>query len=186
MAWSAVAPARFPTSTSAMSTSKVNNDFIWQDRDVRFDSKAAELELRKGEVAIETQHNVEDTKGNVGDRGMLVSTNLRLMWISAKKRRTNLSIGLHCVVSVRMSVKTTTLKGTVHSVVVMTKYNKSNFEFIFSISAANAEPNLFVHVQKLFKSYDATRLYRDLKLRGAIIKNKELDLLRHEQASVMG
>jgi Bardet-Biedl syndrome 5 protein len=165
-------------------TSKVNDDFIWQDRDVCFDSKPADLELRKGEVAIETQHNVEDTKGNVGDRGMLVSTNLRFMWISAAKKRTNLSIGLHCVINMRMSAKTTALKGTMHSVTIMTKFNRSNFEFIFSINAtAAAEPNVFEHMQALFRSYESTRLYRDLKLRGAVIKNKELDLLRHEQVS---
>jgi Bardet-Biedl syndrome 5 protein len=164
-------------------TSKVNNDFIWQDRDVCFDSKPAELELRKGEVAIETQHNVEDIKGNVGDRGMLVSTNLRLMWISAAKKRTNLSIGLHCVINMRMSAKTTALKGMVHSITIMTKFNRSNFEFIFSNNAASVEPNVFEHMQVLFRSYESTRLYRDLKLRGAVIKNKELDLLRHEQVS---
>ena len=163
-------------------TSKVNHDFIWQDRDIRFDSKPAELELRKGEVAIETQTNVEDTKGNTGDRGMLVATNLRFMWISAKKRRTNLSIGLHCVINMRLVAKATALTGLVHSVIIMTKFNKSNFEFIFSLNApAGTKKNVFSHMHALFRSYESTRLYRDLKLRGAVIKNKELDLLRHEQ-----
>jgi Bardet-Biedl syndrome 5 protein len=163
-------------------TTKVNNDYIWQDRDVRFDSKAPQLELRKGEVAIETLEDVEDTKGNCGDRGVLVSTNLRLMWISAKKKRTNLSIGLSTVVNVRLATKSTTLTGPVDSVVVMTKYQTSNFEFIFSAAAVGGPGvNVFARLQALHRSYDSTRLYRDLKLRGAIIKNKELDLLRHEQ-----
>jgi len=161
-------------------TSKVNNDFIWQDRDIRFDSRAVDLELRKGEVAIETLTEVEDTKGNTGDRGMLVSTNLRFMWISAKKKRTNLSIGLHCIVNMRLHTKSTTLSGAVHTVVVMTKFQRSNFEFIFTI-AATSNTNTFSRMQSLYRSYESTRLYRDLKLRGAIVKNKELSLLRHEQ-----
>ena len=32
-------------------------------------------------------------------------------------------------------------------------------------------------VQAVYRAYDTSRLYRDLKLRGAIIKNKALTLL---------
>ena len=41
-------------------------------------------------------------------------------------------------------------------------------------------PALFNAVQQVYKSYDNTKLYRDLKLRGAIIKDKTLILLPHE------
>merc|ERR1711988_1580956 len=42
-------------------------------------------------------------------------------------------------------------------------------------------PRLFTTVQAVYRSYDTTKLYRDLKLRGAIIKEKQLILLPHEQ-----
>lgn len=36
-------------------------------------------------------NSVEDTKGNNGERGELVITNLRMVWYSARSRKTNLS-----------------------------------------------------------------------------------------------
>jgi hypothetical protein len=36
-------------------------------------------------------------------------------------------------------------------------------------------------VQAVFRAYETTKLYRDLKLRGAIIRDKTLNLLPHEQ-----
>ncbi|MFN3504083.1 MAG: Bardet-Biedl syndrome 5 protein, partial [Allorhizobium sp.] len=42
-------------------------------------------------------------------------------------------------------------------------------------------PRLFTTVQSVFRAYETTKLYRDLKLRGAIIKDKQLLLLPHEQ-----
>ena len=54
------------------------------------------------------------------------------------------------------------------------------FEFIFTSLVKNS-PRLFTTVQAVFKSYESTKLYRDLKLRGAIIGNKELCLLPREQ-----
>ena len=49
------------------------------------------LELRPGEHLIDSMANVEDTKGNSGEGGTLVVTNLRLMWISSRYSKTNLS-----------------------------------------------------------------------------------------------
>ena len=40
-----------------------NADYIWQDRDVRFDSKGPLLDCRKGEKIIDSINSVEDTKG---------------------------------------------------------------------------------------------------------------------------
>lgn len=36
-------------------------------------------------------------------------------------------------------------------------------------------------MQAVFRAYETTKLYRDLKLRGAIIRDKTLNLLPHEQ-----
>ena len=62
----------------------------------------------------------------------------------------------------------------------MTKFNGSSFEFIFT-SLVKASPRLFVTVQALHRAYETTTLYRDLKLRGAIIRNKELNMLPQEE-----
>jgi len=48
------------------------------------------MNMRSGEELIEVFHSVEDTKGNNGDRGKLMVTNLRLIWHSTSYPRVNL------------------------------------------------------------------------------------------------
>lgn len=80
----------------------------------------------------------------------------------------------------------------------MTKFNGTRFEFIFT-SLVRRSPRLFSTVQAVFRlvlcnrcrtsglltlgrprSYETTKLYRDLKLRGAIIRDKQLIILPDE------
>lgn len=67
-------------------------EFVWQDREIIFDAKPQQLECRRGEVAIDSINSVEDTKGNNGERGSLIITNLRIMWIAHANTRINLSM----------------------------------------------------------------------------------------------
>lgn len=154
--------------------------YIWQDREIRFDAAPVDLECRKGEDIIEALDPVEDTKGNNGDQGELRITNLRLIWVSKKTRRTNITIGFNCVTSINIKDANSRLKGNTQALYVMTKFHQQRFEFIFT-SLAKANTRLFAVVQTVFKSYDASRLYRDLKLRGALIQDRELKLLPTEQ-----
>merc|ERR1719301_252184 len=110
----------------------------------------------------------------------MIVTNLRLMWTSAKSARTNLSIGLNCITGVSIRLVNSKLRGNSQAMFVMTRFNSTRFEFIFTSLVKNS-PRLFTTVQAVFKSYETTKLYRDLKLRGAIIREKELCLLPHEQ-----
>lgn len=153
---------------------------IWQDREIKFDQQPSVLRLRKGEFQIDSINSVEDTKGNNGERGIMIVTNLRLMWTSAKSARTNLSIGFNCISSVNIRLVNSKLRGNSQAMFVMTRFNQTRFEFIFTSLVKNS-PRLFTTVQAVFKSYETTKLYRDLKLRGAIIKEKELIMLPNEQ-----
>jgi len=153
---------------------------IWQDREIKFDQQPSGLKLRKGEVQVDSINSVEDTKGNNGERGYLIVTNLRLIWTSSKSPRTNLSIGFNCVSSVTIKQVNSKLRGNSQALFVMTRFNNSRFEFIFTSLVKNS-PRLFVTVQAVYKSYETTKLYRDLKLRGNIIRDKELVMLPHEQ-----
>lgn len=49
-----------------------------------------EMRLRPGEKIIDRLENIEDTKGNGGERGRLIVTNIRLLW--------------HCVMSPRINL----------------------------------------------------------------------------------
>ena len=84
---------------------------IWQSTEIRFDSPPSSLPPRKGEFLIDSINSVEDTKGNNGQRGSLLVTNLRIIWISHKNNRTNLSIGLGTVQGVNIRKAKSKLRG---------------------------------------------------------------------------
>ena len=153
---------------------------VWQDRELQFDSPLAGLKPRKGEFEIDSINSVEDTKGNNGERGFLIITNLRLIWVCHKFPATNLSIGLNCITSITTKQASSRLKGASQGLFVMTKYQTSRFEFVFTTLVKNS-PRMFTTVQAVHRSYETTRLYRGLKLRGAIIKDKTLRLLPDEK-----
>ena len=56
----------------------------------------------------------------------------------------------------------------------------SRFEFIFTSLVKNS-PRLFTTVQAVMRAYESTKLYRELKLRGSIMKDGEVMLLPLEQ-----
>ena len=63
------------------------------------------------------QDNVEDTKGNNGDPGALRITNLRLVWVSRKQRRTSLTLGYGCITAIDIKNASSRLKGRSPSLV---------------------------------------------------------------------
>lgn len=83
-----------------------SNEVLWQDREVRFDAPRCDLVFRNGEINFKLLENVEDVKGNNGDKGIclykisqgckicfsgdLYITNLRLLWISKCVMRNSL------------------------------------------------------------------------------------------------
>eukprot|EP00998_Keelungia_sp_KM082_P005655 NODE_1962_length_1172_cov_70.622967_g1945_i0.p1 GENE.NODE_1962_length_1172_cov_70.622967_g1945_i0~~NODE_1962_length_1172_cov_70.622967_g1945_i0.p1 ORF type:complete len:346 (+),score=68.16 NODE_1962_length_1172_cov_70.622967_g1945_i0:99-1136(+) len=157
-----------------------NEHYIWQDREIRFDIPPADIDLRRGEFEIDSLDSIEDTKGNNGEKGSLVITNLRMIWCSMKNVRINLSIGYSCIISITIHTANSRLRGQTQALYVLTKFNSSRFEFIFTNLVKNS-PRLFTTVQAVHRAYETSKLYRDLKLRGAIIKEKELLLLPQEQ-----
>lgn len=49
-----------------------------------------QMKMRAGEHMIDKLDSIEDTKGNSGDRGRLLITNLRLLWHSQTMPRVSL------------------------------------------------------------------------------------------------
>eukprot|EP00898_Chlorokybus_atmophyticus_P005142 jgi/Chlat1/5629/Chrsp369S05412 len=113
-----------------------------------FDVPAKELELRRGEVLIDSIDGIEDTKGNNGDKGDFLISNLRLIWISQRNRKTNLSIGYNPVLSINVRTATSRLRGSTQALYVLTKFNGSRFEFIFTNMTKN-NPRMFSTIQVL-------------------------------------
>ena len=48
------------------------------------------MRMRSGEMLIDKLDSIEDTKGNAGDRGRLLVTNLRVIWHSQSMPRVSL------------------------------------------------------------------------------------------------
>lgn len=126
------------------------SELIWQDREVRFDLKASALACRKGEKAIDSINSVEDTKGNNGDRGSLIVTTLRLLWISHANSRVNLSLGFNTVVSVNVRKAKSKLRGQTQALCILCKYLATKYEFVFTSLVKNA-PKLFTTVQAVLR-----------------------------------
>lgn len=180
---------------------------LWQDRDIRFDSSLSELALRSGEKVIDTFAKVEDTKGNTGEVGKFTVTNLRLMWQSVSKPRINLTIGnpiiaatinltirfnslpfgpgFSCISTITVRMIHTKLRGKNESLYMMTKVNGTRYEFIFirlePVPGVSRE--MVDLVGRVCKAYVSSRLFRDLRLRSAIISpnHKQLKMLQSEQ-----
>jgi Bardet-Biedl syndrome 5 protein len=156
------------------------DNYIWQDREIRFDIPPNDFDLRRGEFEIDSIDSIEDTKGNNGEKGGLIITNLRMIWSSQKNPRINLSIGYNCIISITIHTANSRLRGHTQALYVLTKFNSSRFEFIFTNLVKNS-PRLFTTVQAVHRAYETSKLYRDLKLRGAIVRDRELLLLPQEQ-----
>ena len=55
-----------------------------------FSCVCSQMKMRPGEILIDKLDSIEDTKGNAGDRGRLLITNLRVIWHSASMPRVSL------------------------------------------------------------------------------------------------
>ncbi|KPI83209.1 hypothetical protein ABL78_7766 [Leptomonas seymouri] len=178
---------------------------FWQDREIRFDSPLSVLQLcNNTEHVYATFDNVEDTKGNNGHPGVLLVTNLRLIWWSTHRSALNLSIGYYCIL--KLSVQETASKlagGMTESLTVASKFGASRFQFLFSAvhssgagarggpenkgnarltqTEASAQQRLYATIHAVWSAYESTRIYRELRVRGAIVQGGNVVLLRGEQ-----
>lgn len=156
------------------------SESLWEDKEVRFDIPLYQMKMRPGEKILDKLDSVEDTKGNGGDKGRLVITNLRIIWHSLSMPRINLSIGYSCIVTAATKTVNSQLRGVTEALHILTKSNNTRFEFIFT-NLISGNSRHFTSVMGVHKSYMSSRMYRELKLRGAIVHNKQLKILPLEQ-----
>lgn len=164
----------------AASSTDVTLVETWRDTTVRFDIHPKQMEMGPGEILIDSLEEVEDTKGNNGDRGRLMVTNLRLVWFSHKRPKINLSIGHGCVLSMDIRSANSRLKGKSQALFVLTKFNDVRFQFVFTHLVANS-PRLFTTVQAVHRAYTSSGTYRDVRLRSAVVQDGQLTVLPSEE-----
>ncbi|GET86804.1 hypothetical protein, conserved [Leishmania tarentolae] len=176
---------------------------FWQDREVHFDAATRVLGLRENtEYVYATFHHVEDTKGNSGRPGTLLVTNLRLIWWCQQRQTVNLSIGYYCVQKLTVQeAESKRTGGMVECVTIAAKCGASRFQFIFSVthgggaacndsgSRSRSQPSngmgdqrrLYATLRAVWNAYESTRVYRELRVRSAVVQNGTLLLLDGEK-----
>ncbi|KAG5875819.1 hypothetical protein JTB14_008133 [Gonioctena quinquepunctata] len=152
----------------------------WEDKEVKFDIPYSKMRLLLGEKVLEKLDNIEDTKGNGGDRGRMIITNIRILWHSSRTPRVNLSIGFNCLISTSTKVVNSRLKGTTQALQLLAMSHGTRYEFIFT-NLIPGNTRHFTSVMGVHKAYNSSKLYRELRLRGALVHNKQVKILSQEQ-----
>ncbi|XP_014664524.1 PREDICTED: Bardet-Biedl syndrome 5 protein homolog isoform X2 [Priapulus caudatus] len=93
--------------------------------------------------------------------------------------RVNLSVGYNCIINIATKTATSKLRGNTEALYILTKCNDTRFEFIFT-NLVPGTPRLFTSVISVHRAYDTSKMYRDLRLRGAVVVGNELRMLPRE------
>ncbi|XP_058825466.1 Bardet-Biedl syndrome 5 protein homolog [Topomyia yanbarensis] len=158
----------------------MNQKPVWEDREIKFDIVSIYNTIRSGEKILEILDSIEDTKGNLGDRGRLLVTNLRIIWYSVTTNRFSLSIGFTCVLTMNTKTVVSKVRGTTQALHILSVGNNSRFEFVFTNLTINNTRH-FSAIFDIYRLYQASFLYRELKLRSSIVNAGQLNVLPQEQ-----
>lgn len=90
------------------------------------------------------------------------------------------AIGFNCILTMSTKTVLSKLRGTTLALYILTLCRNSRFEFIFT-NLAQSNARKFSSVFDIYRSYQSTVLYRELKLRSAIMSSGHLKLLAKEQ-----
>ncbi|XP_071562290.1 BBSome complex member BBS5 isoform X1 [Temnothorax nylanderi] len=153
---------------------------MWQDNEVKFDISHSNMQLRPGELTVDKLDTIEDTKGNAGDLGRLIVTNLRVIWHSLSLPRINLSIGYNTFIAVNTKILHTIHGAYVQALHVLTSFRNCRYEFIFTNHDAKSTRH-YTSVIGVYRAYVSSKIYREIKLRSGIIRENRLVLLPQEK-----
>ncbi|XP_055903904.1 Bardet-Biedl syndrome 5 protein homolog [Eupeodes corollae] len=153
-----------------------------KDKEIKFDIPNLQNRLVNGEVVLATIPHIEDSKGNPGDSGTLLTTNLRIIWYSLVHKKFNLSVGYGRIITLNTRTVFSKVRGTAQALYILAAGENSRFEFLFTdVSGVTKSNSFFSCVYDIQHIYQKTFLYRELKLRSAILRSGQLILLPEEQ-----
>ncbi|XP_015609826.1 Bardet-Biedl syndrome 5 protein homolog [Cephus cinctus] len=153
---------------------------MWQDNEVRFDVPFSQIQFRVGELLIDRLDMIEDTKGNNGDIGRLLVTNLRIVWHSVSLPRINLSIGYNTFVTATTKIVNSIHGGQTQALHILTSFQNCRYEFIFTNQMPKCSRH-YTSVIGVYRAYISSKIYREVKLRVRIIQEGRLILLPQEK-----
>jgi hypothetical protein len=109
----------------------------------------------------------------------MLLTNLRLIWYCKNNVKINLTIGYDCVVTFEIKQTSSKVIGDTAAIYFKCRYNNSRFEFVFN-SLTNTI-KIFNTFSNIYKAYDSSRLYREIKIKGFLTQDKNLIILPEEK-----
>lgn len=135
---------------------------MWQDKEIRFDVFYTQMQLRAGEIMVDKLDLIEDTKGNSGDNGRLIVTNLRILWHSLSLPRINLSIGFNTFVTINSkTVSTVTIKNSKFgpTLVILSNENNGGYVLGFRINPIQKLNTLHKEINILITAYNKSPIF---------------------------
>ncbi|XP_623893.3 Bardet-Biedl syndrome 5 protein homolog [Apis mellifera] len=152
---------------------------MWQDNEVRFDISYNHMQLRLGEFNVDKLDLIEDTKGNAGDNGRLIVTNLRIIWHSLLLPKINLSIGYNTFITVNTKIIHSLQGKHMQALYILASFRNCRYEFLFTNRDLKSTRH-YTSVIGVYRAYISSKIYREIKLRSGIINDKQLTLLPQE------
>ncbi|XP_076243056.1 Bardet-Biedl syndrome 5 protein isoform X2 [Calliopsis andreniformis] len=138
-----------------------------------------QIQLRLGEFAVDKLDLIEDTKGNAGDNGRMIVTNLRIIWYSMLLPRINISLGYNTFLIIDSKIIHNLQGRHTQALHILASYRNCRYEFIFTNQDTKSTRH-FTSVIGIYRSYLSSKIYREIKLRSGIIHDKQLILLPQE------
>ncbi|XP_055850153.1 Bardet-Biedl syndrome 5 protein homolog [Episyrphus balteatus] len=162
---------------------KDSSEFLLlKDKEIKFDIPNLQNRLANGENVLANIPHIEDSKGNSGDSGTLLATNLRIIWYSLVHKKFNLAVGYGRIITLNTRTVFSKVRGTAQALYILAAGENSRFEFLFTdVSGVTKSNSFFSCIYDIHQIYQRTFLYRELKLRSAILRSGQLILLPGEQ-----
>lgn len=90
-----------------------------------------------------------------------------------------LAIGYNCFLTMTTKTVLSKVRGTTQALYIFTSSNNARFEFIFT-NMSMATSRQFTIIFDVYRLYQQSYLYRELKLRTSILQQKQLKILEQE------
>lgn len=149
------------------------------DREIGFDIPLSYLKPSTGETFMAQIQRVFDEKGNAGVVGKVQFSNQRMIWFQRSDAKMNLSIGYDTIIKNTLLDSQTKGGGTCYKLTLKSYFQLHNYEFKFFTEDEVKNP--FLDFLVIFKAYEQSKGYRDLKIRGLVMKNDNQILLDREK-----
>jgi Bardet-Biedl syndrome 5 protein len=103
-----------------------------------------------------TLQNVEDVKGNPGERGTLIVSNLRLIWFMHSNKESNISIGYDAIT--RIEKKIQFLPNSVTKFYINMKAVRSTSRYEFQFASLSEEAHAVYDLVLKYHKYVIVRV----------------------------